>query len=229
MSNPIVFDIETRPGDQEEIIHLLPPFDPSEVKVGNMKDPALIAAKIKDAEEKHLSSFLEKAALSPDSGRVVAIGFIWDQGHEIISADSPGGEAKIISHFWQIFNQSRTGDAYQEMIGHNIIDFDLPFLVARSWALGIEVPSLAYKIQRNGKFIAWSDNFIDTRLIFMMNRKEGRSSLDAVSRFFGLGGKDQSGKDFWAMFQKDRQAAIDYLKKDLDLTWGVAKKMGLIS
>lgn len=228
MSNPIVFDIETRPGDQ--IDHLIPPFDPAEVKVGNMKDPELIRAKIQDAEEKHRLNFYEKAALSPDSGQVVAIGFIWEDGHEIIYAEknAPEGEARVISHFWEIFNRSKSGEAFQEMIGHNIIDFDLPFLVARSWALGIDVPPHAFKIQRNGKFIAWSDNFIDTRLIFMMNRKEARASLDAVSRFFGLGGKDKSGKDFWRMFQDDRESALAYLKQDLDLTWGVARKMRIV-
>jgi hypothetical protein len=42
----MVFDIETGPLPLEQLEAALPPFDAAEVKTGNLKDPALIAAKL---------------------------------------------------------------------------------------------------------------------------------------------------------------------------------------
>ena len=70
----IVFDLETGPLAESELSALLPPFDPAEVKTGNLKDPAKIAEKIAEAEANHRRDFIERAALDPLTGRVVAIG-----------------------------------------------------------------------------------------------------------------------------------------------------------
>lgn len=72
----IFFDIETGPLPENELAALMPPFDPSEVKTGNIKDPEKIAAKIAEAEVNHKRDFIEKAALDPLTGRVVAIGLL---------------------------------------------------------------------------------------------------------------------------------------------------------
>ncbi len=61
----IVFDIETGPLPESELVALVPPFDPAEVKTGNIKDPEKIAAKIAEAEANHRCDFFDKAALDP--------------------------------------------------------------------------------------------------------------------------------------------------------------------
>ena len=96
------FDIETEQGDEATIRALHDPFvkpdapdeffDPSQVKVGHLKDQAKIDAKIDDARQAHaqaLASYaadcdaaekeywraiLERAALSPATGRIVVVG-----------------------------------------------------------------------------------------------------------------------------------------------------------
>src|SRR5476651_2330269 len=72
----IVFDLETGPLAESELSALLPPFDPADVKTGNLKDPAKIAEKIAEAEANHKRDFIERAALDPLTGRVLAIGVI---------------------------------------------------------------------------------------------------------------------------------------------------------
>ncbi len=72
----IIFDIETGPLPEAELANMLPPFDPAEVKTGNLKDPAKIAEKIAEAEANHRRDFFDKAALDPLTGRVVAIGLL---------------------------------------------------------------------------------------------------------------------------------------------------------
>ena len=72
--NTIVFDIETGPLPESELAAVMPPFDPAEVKTGNLKDPEKVAAKIAEAEANHRRDFFDKAALDPLTGRVVAVG-----------------------------------------------------------------------------------------------------------------------------------------------------------
>ena len=70
----IVFDVETGPLAESELSALLPPFEPAEVKTGNIKDPEKVAAKIAEAEVNHRRDFFDRAALDPLTGRVIAIG-----------------------------------------------------------------------------------------------------------------------------------------------------------
>ena len=72
----IYFDIETGPLPESELLAMLPPFDASEVRVGNLKDEAKIAAKIAEAEVNHRRDFIDRAALDATTGRVIAIGLL---------------------------------------------------------------------------------------------------------------------------------------------------------
>jgi hypothetical protein len=67
-----IFDIETG-ADVPRAMALLPEFDESDVAVGNLKDPQKIAAKIVNRRENHQKNWLEKAALLPETGMVLAI------------------------------------------------------------------------------------------------------------------------------------------------------------
>ena len=61
----IFFDVETGALPESEIAAIMPPFDPAEVKTGNLKDPDKIAAKLAEAEANHRRDFFERAALDP--------------------------------------------------------------------------------------------------------------------------------------------------------------------
>lgn len=77
----ICFDIETGPLPETELAAMVPAFDPAEVKTGNLKDRDKVAAKIAEAEANHRREFIERAALDPLTGRVLAIGLLnWDTG-----------------------------------------------------------------------------------------------------------------------------------------------------
>src|SRR6516162_3865548 len=125
----IIFDVEPRPLADSELSALLPPFDPAEVKTGNLKDPAKIAEKLADAEANHRRDFFDKAALDPLTGRVIAIGMLDLETDKffIIGHDD---EARTLGEFWQ----AARGDMgrINPLIGFNICNFDLPFLIRRS-------------------------------------------------------------------------------------------------
>lgn len=210
----IVFDIETGPRPWEEIEQY---WDESSVKLGQLKDPAKIQEKI----EIERVEFLEKAALSPITGKVLAIGY--RRADKYLIDDRP--EALQLKQFWQ--NAAKALGDRTTMVGHNIYGFDLPFLVRRSWVLGIPVPAGMIDKDRY-----WHSIFVDTMVRWTCGKYGEWCKLDTLGRLFCVGQKPDGidGADFhrlWHGNQAERKKAKEYLRNDLDLTWAVALRMGI--
>ena len=238
----IAFDIETQ-GIRDAALALaepfksfepLPPFDPKAVKVGNLKDPDKIAAKIRVEEEaypqrekeheaayekariEYVAKVVSKAALNALCGRVVAIGIKTADEEKILS----GGEAEILRAFWELF-----GTTVCPFVGWNIGGFDIPFMVRRSWALGVIVPNIF-----NGRYL--DKRFIDLMEVFGCGEYGYKAKLGDVADFFGVQGKydgDCTGEEFAEKFLSDDEAARaqaeEYLKCDIRATWAIAEKL----
>lgn len=217
--NQFLFDIETGALPEAELAALLPPFDPTEVKTGNIKDPAKIAEKLREAEESHRRDFFEKAALDPLTGRAVAIGLLYpDSGEFVVIGDDD--EAKMLREFWDSV-RGEMGRVNQA-IGFNTHLFDLPFLIRRSWKHRVPVP---FGIRR-GRY--WGDEMIDLRDAWQLGDRQARGSLDAIAKHLGVGAKNGNGADFAKLWQSDRAKAVDYLRNDLHLTAKVAEVLGYL-
>jgi len=215
----IVFDVETGPLAESELSALLPPFDPAEVKTGNLKDPAKIAEKIAEAEANHRRDFFDKAALDPLTGRVIAIGMLDLETDKffIIGHDD---EARTLTEFWEA-SQGEMG-RLNGMLGFNIFNFDLPFLIRRSWKHRIKVP---FGIRR-GRY--WGDQLVDLRDAWQLGDRQARGSLDTIARHLGVGAKNGEGKAFAELWLNDRPKAEAYLRNDIQLTAKVADALGII-
>ena len=244
--NTLVFDIETGPGPWEEISKFylpppaLPPWDDGMVKYGNTKDAAKRAEKLaetKTAYEKQLAEesatrdthkceWASKAALSALTGRVLAVGIKKDEDWAIIGEDGEP-ETEILKAWWGIYKKYHLGNG--RLIGWNSNGFDVPFLVRRSWANFISVPESVF--ESHGRYL--SKTFLDLMQLWACGGRE-YEKLDTVARFFGVGGKPDGvdGAHFAALWlsgdQSSRQAAVDYLRNDLDMTWKLAERMGVI-
>ncbi len=214
----IFFDIETGALPEAEIAAMMPPFDPAEVKTGNLKDPDKIAATLAEAEMNHRRDFVERAALDPLTGRVVAIGMLYLAGgrFDVIGHDD---EAQTLREFWQAC-RGEMGRVHQ-MVGFNIYQFDLPFLFRRSWRHRVAVP---FGIRR-GRY--WADEMVDLRDNWQLGDRQSRGSLDSISKHLGLGAKNGEGKAFAELWQSDRDKAVAYLRNDVELTARVAGVLGV--
>ena len=133
--NTILFDIETSPLPESELAALVPPFDPAEVKTGNLKDPDKIAAKLAEAEANHRRDFFDRAALDPLTGRVLAIGLLKNAEGGMQKAEfriiGHDDEAQTLREFWSLCRGEM--GRINQMVGFNSNLFDLPFLIRRSW------------------------------------------------------------------------------------------------
>ena len=197
---------------------MVPPFDPAEVKVGNLKDPEKIAAKRAEAEANHLREFVERAALDPLTGRVLAIGLLSEHGEfRVIGHEE---EANTLREFW---TACRGGmGRINRMIGFNTHAFDLPFLMRRSFKHRVQIP---FGIRR-GRY--WGDEMVDLREEWQVGDRQARGSLDTIARYLGVGQKNGHGEDFARLWREDRNRAVDYLRRDVELTAKIAEVLRII-
>jgi len=217
--NTLVYDVETGPLPEIELAALLPPFDPAEVKTGNIRDPDKVAAKIAEAEAAHRRDFFERAALDPLTGRVLAVGVLYPDSREffIIGDDD---EAQILREFWNL-TRGEMG-RINHMVGFNTHLFDLPFLIRRSWKHRIQVPLGI----RRGRY--WSEEMVDLRDDWQLGDRQARGSLDAIAKHLGLGQKTGDGKAFSQLWQANRAEAVAYLRNDVELTAKIAHVLGVV-
>jgi hypothetical protein len=214
----IHFDIETGALAEAELAVMVPPFDPAEVKVGNLKDPDKIAAKLAEAEAAHRREFVERAALDPLTGRVVAIGLLFeDSEFAVIGHDD---EAATLREFWGVCRGEM--GRINRMVGFNTRLFDLPFLIRRSFKHRVEVP---FGIRR-GRY--WGDEMVDLREEWQLGDRQARGSLDTIAKHLGVGQKNGHGEDFARLWQTDREKALAYLRNDLELTGRIAEALGVV-
>lgn len=243
----VIFDIETGPLSDELLRAMADPFvppprpgefDPASVKYGRLGEEKK-AEKLKAAEEKHTKTIDDyslavkqqeaqhwgkvksKAALSPLTGEVLAVGYLsTDNNRKILDF---GKEGDLLDHFWKQYEACRTQG--RQLVGHNIYGFDIPFLIRRSWIASIDVPS--YVIER-GRYID-ATTLVDTMQIWGCGQK-AMVKLNALARAFGVGGKPDGvdGGMFADLLKTNPEAAKAYLGNDLEMTRKVAERMGLI-
>ena len=194
----VFFDIETGPLTEAELAVMVPAFDPAEVKMGNLKDPDKIAAKLAEAEAGHRREFVERAALDPLTGRVVAVGLLFENSEFVVIGHDD--EAATLREFWGVCRGEM--GRINRMIGFNTRLFDLPFLIRRSFKHRVEVP---FGIRR-GRY--WGDEMVDLREEWQLGDRQARGSLDSIAKHLGVGQKNGHGEDFARLWQTDREKAM---------------------
>ena len=201
---PVFFDIETMPLAKEELAADMPYFEAPKT----YKDEAKIEAYI----EKKRDEYITKAALSPITGRVLAIGVKTEGDRGVFDYND---EKHTLKEFWKYFRHNSATC----WVGHNSNTFDWPYLIKRSWKFNLTIPTGI----KDGRW--YRSNIQDTMELFTGGAYGERISLDRLGKFFGVGAKNGEGKHFAEMYFADKAKAIDYLYNDLDLTEAVWERM----
>lgn len=232
--NTIVFDIETGPLPEPELraVYHEPTFEEFATECDQRWKEETKRAKWEEAKATGWQRFVDRAALSPLTGRVLAIGYYHPgamASSEIM--DARLNEAASLAAFWIDANAVWYAQPSGRLIGHNIFGFDLPFLMRRSWHHDVRVPDWVLEHKRY-----WSPVFVDTMQVWACGDRQTYIKLDALGRFLGCGGKSEggcTGADFARLWLSDnifaeRERARAYLERDLELTAEVAEVMGLL-
>lgn len=206
----LFFDIETIPADE------------------SLRDTAVdaelkkIAKRQETTEETQKSSknretIYRSTSLSGDFGRIFCVGYaLGDKDVEIIKGD----EVDILEKWWEIANSA---DCF---IGHNIMDFDLPFIYKRS---------IVRKIKPTAKHLNLSFARYRSFPIYDTMREWEKwnpmrsISLDKLAKVLGLPSSKDGGIDgsqVYDAYLSGRQKEIyEYCKRDVELTRKVYKRM----
>lgn len=222
---PLFFDIETGPRPEEELrtFYHEKTLDEFAATCDKRWKAETVAAKFEEYLVTAWQEFVGRAALFATTGRVLLIGVLND-GKFHGFGDGVDNEAGIIATFWDLVTDSM--EMKLRIIGHNSNNFDLPFLVRRSWLLGVPVP----REIRQGRY--WNPMFLDTMEAWSFGQRE-YTSLNDIGRFFGIGQKTEGvcGGDFarlWFGTPAEHKQALEYNEQDLRLTAAIAAKMGLV-
>lgn len=200
MVRRVFVDIETLPPDKSTPVASLP----------------VDVAACSDEEYRRL-------ALDGDFGRILTVGVIIEQDYQVIHRGLFGrerqtmmfhlDEARTLSSFWKLlrgFNASR-----DLVVGHNVFDFDLPFLYKRSIIQRVrptvELPFTRYR----------SRPIFDT--MHQWNKWSPRKyvSLDWLAKILGLESSKGQGIDGSCVYDKFcagcHQEIADYCMRDVEL------------
>lgn len=195
----LFLDIETLPCDEslkETVVEIL------KKKNGNgTKDPEQL--------------FLE-TGFDGTFGRICCIGYLKESDSGIEKGVLKGDEKELLKAFWDIARDA------QLFIGHNVLEFDLPFIYQRSMIQQVR-PS------QNLNFAKYRNNPIyDTMKEWTKWAYNAGPKLDTLAKVLNLPtSKDaMDGSQVWPYFQSGRLKEIcAYCMKDVVLTRQVYYKM----
>ena len=209
----IVFDIETIPQDEAKLLALAPEFSAP----ANLKDPEKIAAAI----AKKRAEYLADAALNWKTAEVVLIGAGDDAGIQSFTA---GTEKELVGNFLALL-----GDALADGVaagGHNVKSFDLPMLINRARVHGLKVPATVLAFWKGRP--QWAENIFDTLELLSFGKSFDGNGVEDVARVFGLPPKLGHGGDFPMLWRADREGAIAYNRRDVEIEIEIARICGCI-
>ena len=170
--------------------------------------------------------FIKKAALLPEFGKIVcaSVGFITPNGQ--IKLDSfVGDEKDILSNICELFN--RVDKLGFKICGHNIKNFDLPYIGKKMLVHGITLP----KILPTYNDKPWETKVVDTKEVWGFNSYIGLSSLDLICASLGINspkGGDLKGDllhQFYYSEKKDINKIKTYCENDVTATIKLVKKI----
>jgi len=131
-------------------------------------------------------AFNTSAGIYSEFGKIVCIsvGFIHFQGDEMnfrTKSFSGKDEKLLLSNFLELINKFCVTKE-QTLCGHNIKEFDIPFICRRSLINGLELPLI---FQISGKK-PWEINFIDTLELWKFGDYKNYTALKLLTAVFGI-------------------------------------------
>jgi len=215
----LIFDIET--GANEYAKKFIAPFNkdnPDHMKYGNLKDPEKREAAEKQAYAIYYSKAEKLYPLWAATGKVLSIGCNYSDKLEddvILNHITPHmSEKQMLEIFWDMVADI-AGNGI--LVGFNSNNFDIPFLVKRSWINNVT----PFPLKEGRWYKPW---VVDLYEVWNINGKsEGypyvSNSMASVLEMLDIGVKDTTmGAKFQQVFANDLNTALEYARADVIYT-----------
>lgn len=154
----------------------------------------------------------KKKLLNPIDSRIVAIGLSFDSSSTVLD---DADERELLVSFWSRLKAFRVAHPLGRLVGFNIKEFDLPFLVTRSFLQDVEI--VPFKL----------NEVIDLReKLAAYKFGHTRGKLKEYGEALGIEILEMDGS--WiaeACFKGEVERIREYLKKDLEITSRVLERL----
>jgi predicted PolB exonuclease-like 3'-5' exonuclease len=216
MQNYLFIDVETIP-DQNIPEKLKPAFNPDSVKLGNVKDPERVKAKIISAGIEFETGLTKKMSVSSDLCQIISLGYIeTDPQFKEISRGvffNETSDKEILVKFQGVLKDSI-------LVGWNLKGFDNPVIWKRGIIQGLNIFN---------DYLGLNNKYRSERCIDLMhvwnNFDMGKMSACADR----LGIENKTGMDGSMIYQafqnKQFQEIQDYNLQDCQVCLEIAKKV----
>lgn len=174
-------------------------------------------------------AFANSAGIYSEFGKIVCIsvGFIYFKGLEMhfrTKSFAGDNEKTILDDFTQLLTKFCTTKEHT-LCGHNIKEFDIPYICRRMLINGISLPSV---LQISGKK-PWEISFIDTLELWKFGDYKNYTSLKLLTAIFGIPTPkdDIDGSQVAGVYykEKDIERIAVYCQKDVVATTQVFLRM----
>lgn len=156
-----------------------------------------------------------RTALDWSLGRITCIGLLIAEGHreKTISFCGPR-EAGVLAGFWRALEPDDL------VVGYNLLDFDLPFIQARSVINRVPIRG-TFDLRRYRQ-----QPVCDLMQVWAHWQRDKNVKLELMARILGLEGKSGSGKDVFDWYRKRDWKRIErYCLQDVRLTHQVYRRL----
>ena len=214
---PFYFDIETVPAQDPAIRAEL---RAAVTAPGNYSKPESIQKWLDENRDSVGDDQWLKTSFDGGVGQCVAIGFAAGDGPVYVysvSDLSRASEVQMLQDFFCALSDAR----HVQLVGHNIIGFDIPFLWKRAMVLNVKPP---FNFPRNPK--PWSELICDTMTLWDSQQRAG-GSMYRICRLMGLPAKvGISGADVWPAIERgDFDSVAAHCRDDVERTRAMHLRM----
>ena len=188
---------------------------------------------VKDTEdiEAIKESYSEKAGIFSEFSKIVCIsvGYLRKEGKTMffrLKSFYGDDETEILKDFSNLLNKNYNNPLSSYLCGHNIKEFDIPFLCRRMLINGLEIPDI---LQVSGKKPWEIKHFIDTLELWKFGDIKNYTSLNLLAAVLNVPSpKDdidgsQVGYVYWK--NNDLQRIAAYCQKDVQTCMQVLMRL----
>jgi len=143
--------------------------------------------------------------LNPIDSKIIALGIRYKSKNIVFIDDD---ERKILENFWNEWRRIKQENQSNILVGFNVIKFDIPFIVTRSFINNVEIVpfTLKYIVDLKEKINAYRYG-------------KSRGKLSEYGRFLGFEVSNIDGSQIARLWNENKIEDIkEYLRKDLEIT-----------
>ncbi len=221
LNNVLFIDIET--------ISQYPAYSFLDQRWSELFDKKIQYFKEKEPEKSTAQLYSEKAAIYAEFGKVICIGLgYFHKGQLRIKTLSCDDEESLLIEFFSLLAQHYGQPGKHSICGHNIREFDIPFICRRASILGLQLPTILNLSNKK----PWEIKYLlDTMEMWKFGDLKNYISLDLLSACLDLESSkaDMDGSQVGKVYYENRdlKRIAEYCARDVWVSCNVFLRLQL--